>query len=289
MFNRKFLFIIILAVGSSIIWAQISIEDGYYLNDRDTVIINKSLGSFIFSLSYDTLSVDQIVRKIEVLIPDSNKHVQTIIDSMDERGGISVVDINLDGYLDLRENYGFYQISPAYCFRLFDPRKNIFELLNELCFSDYYIDTVSKVIEEHNQSTGGRGGESNKYKIINGRFQLIESIYSNKDEYEKKQLVNNSMRIVELAETEEADSFIIVLSYSLIYDSLRIVEKLWKIFTENPDEAEMKNKLICCEPYGCFLCFKKILYSYERKNGKIYRNEKHFEVIDNKWEKVVRE
>jgi hypothetical protein len=211
-------------------------------------------------------------------------------------GEVDYVDINIDGYLDIDINLGYYNLIASHTFWLFDPKDNKFYYSGEFSrLNDYYVDVDEKIIESNELSLGGSGGYSQKFKVENDSLILIETSFGNYYEYEKTKLINGMLKTVEKVEegweTDSNDNQLIVLShYKLIEDTLLIIEKEWLTeLNEKITNDTSSDDIYDCGPWGwCLKYLKKEIYSYKKNESvKLIKNTEKYQVLNDEWVKVV--
>lgn len=266
----------------------------------DTIRISSSQESKLFIIKVDTSEIilkddfNYLITKIEINNLNDNSLFQTIIDTSEMifgAGGVDFVDVNLDGYLDLDLNLGYSNLMPIHSFWLYCPKtKQFFQSPEYSQLNDYDIDIDKKEIESYSQSTGGRGGSSEKYKIKNGNLVLLETEYSNFYEFVHQRLIDNILRTDSLVETGSSeDGTSIFEIYNLVKDSLLLTEKIWAVDIEPPYSNEIyDNEIYDCEPWGgCIKYLRKEIYLYgNKKQGYTVQDTVRYQVINNKWQKV---
>ncbi len=210
-------------------------------------------------------------------------------------GEIEYVDINSDGCKDIDIHTGGYNLVPTHSFWLFNKLNNRFYYSPEFSqLNEFSIVFGKKEIESYSQSTGGRGGSSEKYKIENGSLSLMETEYSNYYDYERQEVINGVLRTVELEKEEwikddEDNHMSVIKIYNLVNDSLLLTERNWLTGVNMPYSSDIyDNEIYNCGPWGgCLKYLRKEVYSYDIKAGDYaIKDTLRFEVINNKWEKV---
>jgi hypothetical protein len=266
----------------------------------DTIKISDSLKSKIFIIKADTAEIiskdisNYLITQIEITDFNDNSIVQTIIDTSAMNfgvGEIDFVDVNFDGYLDIDINLGFHDLTPFHSFWLYDNSKNIFYYSPEFSqLNDYSFDSDKKEIKSNSQSTGGRGGYSEILNVENGKLSLIETEYSNYNDYERKRLIKNVLRTDSLVETGSLNDGTSVFEiYNLVNDSLLLTEKSWLVDLEMPFPKDVyMNEIYNCGIWGgCMKYLRKEIYIYDDKQ-QIFsiQDTLKYQAVDNKWKKV---
>lgn len=145
------------------------------------------------------------VKEIEVVVKDSNEHIQTIIPpensplcNIGKKELFDVADVNFDGYEDIRMKIS----KDSYVFWVFNPdveefiRDKSLELL-----TDPYLDFDKKEVVSSWRHGCCRKGSS-RYKFIDNKLTLVgESEYVTQDnestKYVIRKLVDGNMKIVD--------------------------------------------------------------------------------------------
>jgi len=271
----------------------------------DTVRIEDSPESKIFIFKVDTSEMvtkygpNDLITHIEITDFNNNSFVQVINDTSERHsfaGGVVYIDINLDGQVDLDIDLGIFNLTPAHSFWLFDNSINKFYYSPEFSqLNDYSIDSSKKEIESHSQSTGGRGGYSEKYKIEKGGLSLIETKHSNFYNYEHQKVINGVLKTVELQkeewlEDEMSKHLSLIETYKLVNDSLLLTEKSWLtgVDPRYQKDIEVNENIYNCGPWGgCLKYLRKEVYSYDtNKVSYAIKDTTRYQVINYKWEKV---
>jgi hypothetical protein len=269
----------------------------------DTVRVANIPASMIFIIKIDTSMLDHkysfgsdLITHIELYEYINNLLVQTINDTSESNsfaGGVNYVDINLDGYLDLDIDLGVSNLTPFHSFWLYDQLKNKFYHSPEFSqLNDYSIDFDKKEIDSYSQSTGGRGGYNEKYKVGNGKLYLIGTEYSNFYDYEKKELVNGVLKVVSKEEPEDikdknGNYIKLIKTYNLVNDSLLLTKKSWLVDAEGEDLNKYDSDTYYCSPWGeCLKYLRKEIYSYDKNDGQLSTKILKYQVFNNKWKKV---
>ena len=269
----------------------------------DTIKITNDPESMILIIKVDTFKIKwesgfrDMINHIEVYDYSNKELIQTINDSSESysfAGGVDYVDINLDGYLDIDILLGISNLTPFHSFWLFDKLNNKFYSSPDFSqLNEYDIDVDKKEIDSYSQSTGGRGGYSEKFKIENGNLFLIEKEYSNYFDYERQEIINGVLRTVELIEEEwltdddKGNGTSIINTYKLFYDSLLLTEKSWMTDLNGEDASKYNSDTYYCGPWGeCIKYLRKEVYSYNINDGRLTQEILKYQVINNKWTKV---
>ncbi len=301
-FNQLFFIIILISLLIFIIPTSLA-QDKIEYSQVDTVkicnspqpktFISKVITSEIKS-EYDT----ELITDINIYNLSNETFLQSIRDTsiFNSFGGeVDYLDINLDGYLDIDINLGYFNLVPSHSFWLFNSKDNKFYYSRDFSqLNDYSVDAEKKIIKSGEQSLSGSGGYSKKYKIENDSLILIETSYSDYYNSGKSELVNGELKTVERTsqewETDRNNNQLIVLNkYKLIEDSLLIIEKNWLIeFKEKIEHSVYYDDIYDCSYLGyCLKYVKKEVYSYEKnKNGELIKNTEKYQVINDEWVKV---
>jgi hypothetical protein len=239
-------------------------HDSYLL--ADTIKVTNDPTSMILIIKIDTSLIkhkysigSDMITHIEIYDYSNNLLVQSINDTSESHsfaGGVDYIDINLDGYLDIDIDLGVSNLTPIHSFWLFEKLDNKFYYSPDFSqLNAYNIDLDKKEINSYSQSTGGRGGSSEKYKVENGNLYLIETEYSNYYDYERKELINGILRTVEVDELnevkdDEGNYINVINSYNLVDDSLLLTEKNWLIEFKGEDYSKYDSDTYDCGPWG---------------------------------------
>jgi hypothetical protein len=199
--------------------------------------------------------------------------LQTIADSGLSIHKYELVDLNRDGYRDLKIEGDWYNLlCPSYVW-LFDPDSSRFEYCEVLSGTDQLEVDENGVYSTWAQSTGGRGGYGEKFILEKGRKRVIESEDQNFFDYEKKALVNGQLVVVAQGIMDGAliDQTIKVTSKQFLFDSLRIVsERVLHPTEESSELAGLDPAALISEPFGQFVLRSETTFSYEPKSdGKL--------------------
>ena len=267
------------------------------LRGLDTVVIRDSFQPFVFKVEHDT--ADQaILSKLSIFVRDSTSPFQIIEDTSQEYRSASLIDINLDGYLDICFELGLSGITPNHEFWLYDTLRKQFIFSKEFAnLGDYGLDRPNKQIESHWIEKGGTGASENKYNIVNGHLVLFATGSSHRDEYEDQNMINGVLTttkkgVVKALDDDEDEPTWEVSEYEWILDSLRLKQRLIKkqIAPALADSLS-KNNIIEGSPWGdMYLCIERDSCVYKQlTNGTIIRSEKQYKVFNKKWVLVFQE
>ena len=299
----KYLFLLILFINNPL-YPYSPIKISYQvISNQDTVIIHSSIKSLIFISEFDTIKVSDFgyddkdyIINVKVIDSETDSLLQIVSDTGDYwEPSLKFIDINLDGYLDMEFYVSYSNLVPIYSFWIYDSAKSLFIYSDEYSvLNDYSIDIEKREIESFAQSTGGRGGYTEKYKIVDGHLSLFETESSNYYDYERQEVINGVLKTVALekedwAKDDEGNHLSIIEIYKLVNDSLLSTEKNWltAIGMPYPDDIS-DNDIYNCGPWGgCLKYLRKEVYSYDiESNGYIIKDTTRYQVINNKWEIV---
>ena len=114
-------------------------------------------------------------QQFEIYRNDSLTLLQTISDSGDYLHNDELIDINSDGHNDLRIEGDVYQLLEPSNYWLYNPERECFKYSEELSGMSGSSVEDDGTISSQDLSTGGRGGEWDKFKFINGKMVLVEN------------------------------------------------------------------------------------------------------------------
>jgi hypothetical protein len=217
---------------------EINTETGRPLRDKDTLSVGGKLPLWTFELE-EPEGHSEAKARLTIKRADTGALVQ-VLDSLDDSGFV-LVDINLDGYLDLRSsasNFEANTVSPVFSFALFDSATSRFVDVDDYAsIGDYVVSPKRKTLNEYFQSTGGRGGEWATYRIVGPRLEPLAKGSSNGFDCDEYRYTHNGWVTISLSQTEERDdTTTIVRTYRRVRDSLKLVETLW--MRPTPEERE---------------------------------------------------
>jgi len=239
----------------------------------DTINICEKPNSMVFIFKSDTSKISakyfdrDMITTIEIFKLGNGLPVQKIIDTSRNYYDcwIDYVDINLDGYLDLDINLGYYNLIPYHSFWLYNKFKKEYSHSSEYSeLNDYYLNTDKKEINSVEQFTGGRGGIISTYKIDDENLSLIKEVFIDIDSTTKVQ--------IEL--------------YENIFDSLMVIEKKWLIEVQEIPWEMRTSDTYLCEDGRNMKYLKKELYKYQKINGEIISEVQNYKVLNNKWQLI---
>ena len=219
----------------------------------DTLRLCDSTESNLFILNINTNEINtqegaDLVTNIEIHNFLDDSLIQKFSDTSNSgimSGEIEYVDINSDGCKDIDIHTGGYNLVPTHSFWLFNKLNNRFYYSPEFSqLNEFSIVFGKKEIESYSQSTGGRGGSSEKYKIENGSLSLMETEYSNYYDYERQEVINGVLRTVELEKEEwikddEDNHMSVIKIYNLVNDSLLLTERNWLTGVNMPYSSDI--------------------------------------------------
>jgi hypothetical protein len=257
-------------------------------NFTDTVSINPSR-KLIFqtvTLNDTDASTNQLeyYKIIKIINPVDGHLVQEIADSGHSNHEIEFVDFNSDGYKDIMIHEDMYNMLLPSSVWLFNPKNNQFRYSKELSgMSELSID-YDGTISSQSLSTGGKGGDYCKYRFENDTLKLTEEVSSNFFDYEKKVLVDDEIKTVELDESDDSQNFKTVISKRMMFDSLRIVKKIIIKDGYGIDITAITKDAIIDEPFGTFILLEEHDYQYKIKShGKLAIHEIIKKLVKNKF------
>lgn len=266
--------------------------------NKDTVVISNKIDSLLFISECDTIKNSiynycNYIFEAKVFDLSSNSLIQIIYDTLDYCiPPLKFVDINFDNYLDVEISDGHTNLVSNYSFWIYDSIKSCFIHSEEFSsLNDYTVDYENQIIESYAQFMGGRGGLMEKYRIRDGHLSLIESEYSNRNNFEHKETINGVLRTTQLTEEDwieddEGNSIIVINCYSFIHDSLLLTEINWLTnVNENISEDMYSSDIYNCGPWGeCLKYLRQEVYSYDT-NYNVIETKKYL-VINDQWEEV---
>lgn len=268
---------------------------------QDTISISSKINPLIFiqecEVSKSPSGFEQQILNIKVIDFVSDSLIQLIKDSSAFcYPSIDNVDINLDGYLDIDIEGDHSGLSSSHVFWIYDSTKSIFVYSEEFSeLYDYSIDHESHLIESYVHFLGGRGFSMKKYKILDGHLSIIESEYSEKNNYEHKEIINGVLRTTRLDEEkwevdDEGNSLIVIDRYDLIHDSLMLTKRSWLTYFEGKITEDVYNMsdIYECGPWGeCLKYLRSEEYTYAFiDNNFVITNIRKYQVINDNFEEV---
>lgn len=277
-------------------YSQIGDDDWPILQDGDTISVHPSLPQFLFKIQYDSIKSssdgnEQWVTVISIYFKDAGQPRQVIRDTNDVHEPPKVIDINFDGYQDIRVYKRPLGEVLQSRFYTFNPSKMMFE--NNREFEVLYDCTIDK---DHNQIESiieyiPRGGRTETYRVDNGHLILIGTEEGNCDTFEKQTTVKGVLQVTSKSEGENIDPDYeprkrIITDYAWILDSLRISSRVWKtdLGLDKWTEKQDANGLINCSPCACYILTKKEIYHYRKlRNGRIELSIKNYKTVNDEW------
>lgn len=277
--------------GSAQVYDEMFDPSCRLLQGIDTVSVGKDMEPWVFTVEGVKENAEQseaqsTTPKLTIRVLKTGRVVQ-VLDNFADIEGLGLTDINIDGYLDLRVEGHPMNLSPTFEFWTFSQQKAEFEMNPAFSgLNDYSIDVEKRQIRSSSQETGGRGGETTVYEVIDEGLNPIEYTSENRLDFEHQQLVSGMLQTVGLRSfLEESDDMGTLSTYHRKGDSLCLVEKVWIHIGVEPTQLEMANKVADCEPWGCYVFLKKEKYEYELVDGiQQIKRTLRYKVENSKWQ-----
>jgi hypothetical protein len=254
---------------------------------NDTVTIAPSLPRYIFNHTFPTeTEVNNTVNRFDISQVGHPIIQQTILDTGSYVHGYELMDINFDGYSDLKiqgsyEEYG--ELSSVY---LFDPSSMLFVFCDELSgLSNLSVDSIEKEVTSSTQFPRGTETEECSYKFQGGHFRLIYSDYYSDNVRTIEELRDDSLitvkRIVTTEETANTPTF---TTYQLIDDSLRVVQRETQVGIDYASVSQKRNGILTNDDHWQCYFLKKETYTYSAdEHGRKYVEVTVEEARDGRW------
>ncbi len=254
----------------------------------DTISVHPSLPNYIIEWSDSTFDVpgEPSHRSKYVIHQIGNDTISQTIEWVGYwPHEYEVIDVNFDGYKDLKISGDPEQLSSPSDVWLFNPTRGLFELSEE--FSGHYELTVipeEKKIYTQRLLLGGRGGDNATYRVEKGHLKLIERTVQDGDEITRHALIGGNFTLVE-SKTYE-DSWLVHRKF--IDDSLRIISRVKKVAKDEATHDDQISGIEDRELWGDYLLLREELYEYTKsKGGKRFVNITIREARDHKWKIVT--
>jgi hypothetical protein len=243
----------------------------------DTLAIHPSVSILLHELTMcDTAASSDELEYYQVFtfsVFGARTPFQTIVDSGHSAHEYEVIDLNGDGYKDFKINEDWYNLIAPSTVWLFNPKTSRFEYSEALSGESELDVDENNVYSSTDQSTGGKGGYSEKFVLENGEKKVIESVYTDLFDYEKRELVNNKLILVAQDSMVgfNYDSTFGVISRKLVFDSLRVVaEKKIAATLGKRDLRGFDPEAIFDEAFGQFILLGETSWKYKPGgNGKL--------------------
>ncbi len=174
------------------------------------------------------------------------------------------MDINFDGYSDLKIEGEEYEYGIASTIYLFDISKMIFVFDEEFeGLTNLSVDPIEQEISTSEEFPGGRETNYCSYKFRNGHLKLT---YSD-EHYDNVEtimgLIDDSLRVVKQIEVpdENADPPTYITS-KLVDDSLRVVSKVTKQTIDYSTDDQKRNGVVMHGEDFTWVLLKEEIYDY---------------------------
>jgi hypothetical protein len=155
--------------------------------------------------------------------------------------------------------------------------------------SEPSVNKVDSTISTSSQCCGGRSGSREVLKFINGEFIPIEESDYSEHESNKKQLLGDSLVLIDRSTTTNVEENILIdSSWTYLYGKLRLVNvSKRKVLDHPPTTAQNHAAIGYQDVMGSFLFETEIIFDYRlNAKGKVEAMSKTREVQDGEWKEV---
>lgn len=266
----------------------------------ETVLVHSNLPPYLIRRTtfndFSTLSL-RVVRIYEISrLRDSTLH-ETITDTSVMLNSDSVLDVNFDGYKDLKidldseEPVNIGQPSKIW---LFNPQTERFEYSDEFSnHSELTVNPLDSTILTQVLFYKGNGGSYQTYKVVDGHLKLVQDEYRDAEYYLKQIAEDDSAIVIEKEEAVDTtkDGWITVVRSKLVKNVLRPVSKvIEKRLNAEPTERQKERGIVEFNSWGTYILRREEHYSYSTDaHGRLFMDITAREVKNGRWFPIKRQ
>ncbi len=253
----------------------------------DTVLIAHGLPPYIIKHTFPReSSFHATVNRFDIFQINNPKIHQTILDTGDEVHNFELVDINFDGYNDLKIEAGNVEYSEFSTIYLFDTSKMIFVFNEEFSgHPNLSVNPNKQEINTFEQFFRGRESEECSYKFLDGHLKMIYRDHYSENVSTIENLVDDSLIVVKrIIISDDSINTPTFTTYERVDDTLQIVSKITKVGFEYATDDQKRNGVNVSEEHLPWFLLKEKIYDYSTdEHGKKFVDITIKEAKAGKW------